>query len=111
MRLKEIYKGPWDTKMLMQEVGGNLRERRARLRRKFKRYRNWRIVPIPLGCSKFSWMKIHEDMILPQIEKLSASSKAAADARIEKVGYSHKWRPVGQRVLVKRFISIFLPSF
>jgi hypothetical protein len=112
VRLKEIYKGPWDPKLIMQEVGGNLRERRARLRRKFKSYKNWRLVPIPLGCSKFSWMKIHEDMSLPKMEKLSASSKAAAEARIGRVGYSHKWGPCGQRGLVKRFVRrrILLPT-
>jgi hypothetical protein len=102
--LKEIYKGPWDPKIIMQEVGGNLRERRARLRRKFKSYKNWKLVPIPLGCSKYSWMKIHKDMFLLKMEKLSASSKAAAEARIDRVGYSHKWGPSRQRGLVKRYV-------
>jgi hypothetical protein len=102
--LKEIYKGPWDPKIIIQEVGGNLKERRAQLRRKFKSYKNWKLVPIPLGCSKYSWMKIHEDMSLPKMEKLSASSKAVPEARIDRIGCSHKWGPSGQRGLVKRYV-------
>jgi hypothetical protein len=53
-RLSEIYRGHWDLKHMMHEVGVNLQEKRAQLRKKFKCFENWKLVSIPIGCLKYS---------------------------------------------------------
>jgi hypothetical protein len=50
-------------------------------------------------------MKIYEDMRLPKMVRLAASSKATIDSRLATEGFSHKWGPTGERGIIKCFIS------
>jgi hypothetical protein len=107
MQLWEVYCGPWEAKSILAAIGGNLRERRTRLKRKFEVYKNFKRVPCPDGCSKESWWQIYEDTKDEKKRSKATLCKIAAEKRKEAVGFSHKCGPRGLQGLRDRYVSSF----
>lgn len=107
IRLKSIYKGEWDDKWVMQQVGNNLREKRVRIRKVFKKAGTWKVTPLPYGLKEHSARAIFATLQDPKHVDKSEKCKVAADARTAAIGYTHKLGPGGVKSLLSKFVSYF----
>jgi hypothetical protein len=108
LELRQIYPGPWEAKPVLAAIGGNLRDRRTRLKRKFEVYKNFKRVPQLDGCTKESWWNIYEETKDDKKISKSALYKLVAQKRMEEHGYTHRCGPKGLKGLRDRFVSLYL---
>jgi hypothetical protein len=106
-RLRQIYKGPWEAKGVLAQLGNSLREKRNRLKKRFKFYSHPKAVPRPRGCTVESWEQIFRDLQDPKKKTKSDLCKAKADERVASgvSPFSHKCGRGGYKVIVARFVS------
>jgi hypothetical protein len=102
-----LYPGPWEAKAVLAHLGNNLRERRNRLKRRFKVYRNPKAVTRPKGCTLQSWEQIWHDLKDPKKEAKSNLCKLKAEERVASGAspFSHRTGRGGYRAIVAKFVS------
>jgi hypothetical protein len=106
-RLRKLYPGPWEAKAVLEHLGNNLRERRNRLKRRFKIYSNPKSVTRPKGCTLQSWDQILKDLKDPKKKAKSELCKLKADERVATGAspFSHWTGRGGYMGIVARFVS------
>jgi hypothetical protein len=107
LRLRQLFPGSWESKAVLADVGNNLRERRNRLKRRFKIYSNPKSVTRPKGCTLESWERIFQDLRDPKKKAKSNLCKMRADKRIAAGAcpFSHRTRRGDYRRIVAKFVS------
>jgi hypothetical protein len=102
-----LYKGPWEAKEVMTQVGNSLREKKNRLKKRFKKFSNPKAVPCPRGCTVESWEQIFRDLKDPKKKAKSYLCKAKAEERVASTAspFNHKCGRGGYRGIVVRFVS------
>jgi hypothetical protein len=107
LRLRELYPGPWEAKAMLIHLGNNLRERRNRLKKRFKIFSNPRAVTRPKGCTMESWDQIFKDLKDPKKKEKSELCKLKAEERIANGGspFTHRTGRGGYRGIVAKFVS------
>jgi hypothetical protein len=107
LRLRELYSGSWESNNVLAQLGNSLREKRNRLKKRFKIYSNRKAVPRPRGCTVESWEQIHRDLKDPQKKAKSDLCKAKADEKVASAGspFTHRCGRWGYRGIVARFVS------
>jgi hypothetical protein len=106
-RLRKLYPGPWEAKGVLNLLGNNLREKRNRLKRRFRIYSNAKAVTRPKGCTLQSWEQIYRDLRDPKKKKKSDLCKMRADERLATGSpFSHRTGRGGYRGIVGRFVSV-----
>jgi hypothetical protein len=113
MRLRCMYPGTWDEEFVMSKVRQNLKERRQRIRKNFKHYKNKEYVTVPHGLTLASWNNIHSSLIDPKYFEKSEKCKAAAIDRTRKIKFPHRLGPAGVPGFLAEFVrfSYFLLLF
>jgi hypothetical protein len=107
MRLRKLYRGPWEAKAVLKQVGNSLRERRNRLKKRFKIYSNPKAISRPKGCTLQSWQEIYRGLRDPikraksDLCKLKAQERVAAGC----TAITHRTGRGGYRGIVARFVS------
>ena len=104
-RLKELYPRGWDTVWIMQKVGGNIRQRRVRMRNNFKRFNRKENAPVPPGFALDSWNAIYDQLSNPKYQEKADKCKMVAEERSRKKAFSHKLGPKGVAGLITKFVS------
>jgi hypothetical protein len=109
-RLRQLYPGPWEAKVVLTELGNNLREKRNRLKRKFRKYSNRKAVTRPKGCTLQSWEQIYQDLRDPKKKEKSDLCKRKADERVAMGGspFTHRTGRGGYRAIIAKFVSSLL---
>lgn len=107
-RLRQLYPGAWEAKEVLAQLGNSLRERRNRLKKRFKIYSNPKAVPRPKGCTLESWEQIYRDLRDPKKMAKASLCKVKADERVALAVYpfSHRCGRGGYRAIVARFVSL-----
>jgi hypothetical protein len=107
LRLRKLYPGPWEAKGVLAQLGNNLRERRNRLKKRFKLYANPKAVTRPRGCSLQSWEEIYHGLRDAKKKAKSDLCKLKADERAATGGspFSHRTGRRGYRGIVAKFVS------
>jgi hypothetical protein len=103
--LRKKFPGLWDTKEVMHKVGGNIRSRRNRLKREFKKRGSLRQVSIPANCTKHAWRQIWEDLRDPKKCAKAQKCKLATEARLEISGFAHRCGRNGYDGIDRDFVS------
>jgi hypothetical protein len=109
LRLKKLYPGPWEAKAVLKQVGTNLREKRNRLKKRFKVYSNPKAVNRPKGCTLESWQEIYQALCDPKKKAKSDLCKAKAQERVARgsSAFTHRTGRAGYRGIVTKFVSSF----
>jgi hypothetical protein len=105
LRVRELYPGPWESKGVMALVGNNLRERRNRLKKRFRICSNPKAVSRPRGCSVQSWEEILKTMRDPKKKAKSDLCKLKADQRLAANPFSHRTGRGGYKRIIVKFVS------
>jgi hypothetical protein len=107
LRLRKLYPGSWESKAVLEHLGNNLRERRNRLKRRFKVNCNPKSVTRPKGCTLESWEQILKDLKDPKKKAKSDLCKLKADERVASGAspFSHRTGRGGYRGIVAKFVS------
>jgi hypothetical protein len=107
LRQRMLFPGHWSDKFVMHEVGVNLKEKRTRLRKEFREKKDPKMVVMPAGCTKESFLRIWEDMKDPIKAAKSLKCKRAADLRMQTIGCRHRCGRGGYGGIIEKFVSFF----
>jgi hypothetical protein len=105
-RLRKLFPGPWEAKAVLTHLGHNLREKRNRLKKRFKIYCNPKAVNRPKGCTLMSWEQIYHDLRDPKKKAKSDLCKLKAHERVANgaTAFAHRTGRGGYRGIVARFV-------
>jgi hypothetical protein len=106
--LRQLYPRQWCNKYVMKQVGNNLKEKRVQLRQSFRNARSKECVPCSDGCSLESWNFIFESLSNANLQAKMEKCKVAAEARTERLKFTHKLGRRGVGGLVAKFVSILV---
>ena len=109
LKLRTKYPGNWESKGVLRSLGKSIREKRARVKARFRCYDNPKDVPCPIACSPESFWQIYRDSKDPV--KMAKSKLCVARAQERKatgrVTFSHKCGRHGYDGVHKVFVSFF----
>jgi hypothetical protein len=95
LRLRKLHPGPWEAKVVLNQMGNSLRKKRNRLKKRFKIYSNPKAVNQPKGCNhgRKSWQSLRDSKkkAKSDLYKRKAEEKVAAGSS----SFTHRTRRAG----------------
>ncbi|KAG0504721.1 hypothetical protein M758_N023000 [Ceratodon purpureus] len=91
-KLRTKYPGNCESKGVLRLLGKSIREKRARLKARFKTYDNPKDVPCPTGCSLESFWQIFRDSKDPlKMAKSELCTRRAQERKVAgRLSFSHR---------------------
>lgn len=104
-RVQLLYPGNYHMDFVLEDVATNIRQRRQRIRKHMIKHNSKIHTPIQHGLTITSWNNIWASITNPEYQEKSQKCKVAANARTERMGFTHRLSLLGVAGLIGLFVS------